>query len=91
MDTKQQAPELHVARASHADGWTVTADLHPLTDEDVTVEVVGATAIVAVDTPMLRTEFDVDLPESGGHVTLHNGVLTVEAEGGANADPGVDA
>lgn len=80
MGTKQQAAELHVARADNADGWMVTVDLHPLTDEDVTVEVLGATAVVAVDTPMLRTEFDVDLPASGGHTSLHNGVLTIEAD-----------
>jgi hypothetical protein len=80
MDTKQQAPELHVARSDHADGWTVTVDLHPLTDEDVTVELLGDTAIVAVDTPMLRTEFDVSLPEPGGHTSLRNGVLTIESD-----------
>jgi hypothetical protein len=79
MDTKQQSPELHVTRTDHADGWTVTVDLHPLTDEDVTVEVLGDTAVVAVDTPTVRTEFDVPLPESGGHTSLHNGVLTIES------------
>ena len=79
MDTKQQAPELHVTRADHADGWTVTVDLHPLTDEDVTVEVLGDTAVVAVDTPIHRTEFDIPLPASGGQTSLRNGVLTIES------------
>lgn len=79
MDTTQETTGLPVSRTEHDDGWIVAADCYPLTDEDVAVEVVGDTAIVAVDTPMLRTEFDVDLPDSNGTATLRNGMVVVES------------
>lgn len=78
MDATHDAAELHVSRTAHDDGWTVAADLYPLTGDEVAVEVVGDTAIVAVDTPMLRTEFDIELPDSQGTATVRNGVVVVE-------------
>lgn len=78
MHATSEAAELHVSRTEHDDGWTVAVDCYPLTDDDVAVEVVGDTAIVAVDTPMLRTEFDVSLPETDGTASLHNGMVVVE-------------
>lgn len=79
MDAPQQQHELHVSRTEHDDGWTVAADLHPLADDEVTVELIDETAVVAVDTPMLRTEIDVELPDSTGTASLRNGVLVVES------------
>ncbi|MBX0284947.1 DUF7127 family protein [Haloarcula salinisoli] len=79
MDATQQQHDLHVSRTDHDDGWTVAADLHPLADDEVTVECIDETAVVAIDTPTLRTEIDVDLPDSSGTATLHNGVLVVES------------
>jgi len=79
MDATQQEPELHVSRSEHDDGWTVAADLHPLGDDAVTVELLGDTAVVAVDTPMARTEFDLALPDDSGTASLRNGVLVVES------------
>lgn len=79
MDTTQHRPELHVSRTEYDDGWTVAADLHPLADDDVTVDLVDETAVVAVDTPLVRTEFDVDLPDGDGTASLRNGVLVVES------------
>jgi hypothetical protein len=79
MDSAHETAELHVSRTEYDDGWTVAVDLHPVDDEAVTAEVVDDTAIVALDTPTLRTEFDVPLPESGGTATLQNGVLVVES------------
>jgi len=80
MSATQDAAELHVSRTEHDDGWTVAADCYPLTDDDVAVEVVGDTAIVAVDTPMLQTEFDVSLPGDGGTASLRNGMVVVEGD-----------
>jgi len=78
MDTLQTQSELHVSRTEHDDGWTVAADLHPLADDEVTVELIGDTAVVAVDTARLRTEFDIGLPDARGSATIRNGVLVVE-------------
>ena len=79
MDATHQQHDLHVSRTEHDDGWTVAADLHPLADDEVTVECIGDTAVVAVDTPMVRTEIDVELPDDSGTASLHNGVLVVES------------
>ena len=79
MDTTQDAPELHVSRTKYDDGWSVAVDLHPAADEDVTVDVVGDTAIVALDTPAHGTEFDIPLPDTDGTASLQNGVLVVES------------
>lgn len=80
MDTKTQSPELHVTRSESSGRWTVAADLEPLhvADEDVTVEIVGDEAIVAVDAPGRRTEFDVELPGAHAEQSLRNGVLVIE-------------
>ncbi|MDS0259101.1 hypothetical protein NDI56_06815 [Haloarcula sp. S1CR25-12] len=88
MDTAHDAAELHVSRTDHDDGWTVAVDLHPVNDEAVTAEVVDDTAIIALDTPMVRTEFDVALPDSGGTASLHNGVLVVEGPALNTSAPG---
>ena len=79
MDATQQQHDLYVSRTDHDDGWTLAADLHPLADDEVTVELIDETAVVAVDTPMLRTEIDIDLPDADATATLHNGVLVVES------------
>lgn len=79
MDATQQQHDLHVSRTEHGDGWTVAADLYPLADDEVTVECVDETAIVAIDTPMVRTEIDIELPDSNGSVSLRNGVLVIES------------
>ncbi|WP_276272650.1 DUF7127 family protein [Haloarcula litorea] len=79
MHAHTDADDLDVSRFDHDDGWTVAVDLGPGADEAVTVDLVGDTAIVAVDAPGGRTEFDVSLPEAGGHARLNNGVLVVEA------------
>ncbi|MBX0295063.1 DUF7127 family protein [Haloarcula nitratireducens] len=79
MNATPDADELHVSRSEHGDQWTVTVDFGPAAGDAVTVEIVGDTAIVAVDAPGQRTEFDVPLPEGGGDVTVNNGILTVES------------
>lgn len=78
MDATERQHDLHVSRTEHADGWTVAADLHPLADDEVTVECIEDTAVVAIDTPMVRSEIDIELPDSGGTASLRNGVLVVE-------------
>jgi len=78
MDSTHETAELHVSRSEYDDGWTVAVDLQPVDDDDITVEILGETAIVAVDTPTVRTEFDVSLPDTGGNASLQNGVLVVE-------------
>jgi len=79
MDATHQQHDLHVSHTEHDDGWTVAADLHPLADDEVTVELIDETAVVAIDTPMLRTEIDIDLPDSNGTASLRNGVLVLES------------
>ncbi|MBV0925051.1 hypothetical protein KTS45_12670 [Halomicroarcula limicola] len=79
MNTTSDADELHVSRSEHGDQWTVAVDFGPAASDAVTVEIVGDTAIVAVDAPGRRTEFDVPLPDDDGDVTVNNGVLTVES------------
>jgi len=81
MDATQQRHDLHVSRTDHDDGWTVAADLYPLGDDEVTVECIDETAVVAIDTPMLGTEIDIELPDSSGTASLRNGVLVVESSG----------
>ncbi|WP_254271983.1 Hsp20/alpha crystallin family protein [Haloarcula marina] len=80
MDATTEQSELHVSQSEHEDGWTVAADLRPVDDDEVTVELVGATAIVAVDAPPLRTEFDLELPDADATASLNNGVLVVESD-----------
>jgi len=79
MDATNQQTDLHVSRTERDDGWTVAADLHPLADDDVTVEVVDDIAIVAVDAPAVRTEIDLPLPDDSGTASVRNGVLVVES------------
>jgi hypothetical protein len=81
MDATQQQHDLHVSRTEHDDGWRVAVDLHPLADDEVTVDCIGDTAVVAIDTPTARTEIDIQLPGSNGTASLHNGVLVVERSG----------
>ncbi|MDS0283054.1 Hsp20/alpha crystallin family protein [Haloarcula onubensis] len=78
MDATERQHDLEISRMEYDDGWTVAADLRPLADDEVTVELIDDTAVVAVDTPMLRTEIDIDLPDDGGTASLRNGVLVVE-------------
>lgn len=79
MDTTQRHDDLHVSRIEHEDSWTIAVDLHPLADDEVTVELLDETAVVAVDTPTVRTEFDLPLPDDSGTARLRNGVLVVES------------
>ena len=79
MDATHDDDPLHVSRTDHDGGWTVAVDLQPVADEHVTAELIGATAVVAVDSPIRRTEFDISLPGEDGTATLRNGVLVVES------------
>ncbi|MDS0222524.1 hypothetical protein NDI54_14360 [Haloarcula sp. S1AR25-5A] len=80
MDAQTDRSPLHVSHTDHDDGWTLAVDLESLqvSDNYVTVEVIGTEAIIAVDAPHLQTEFDIDLPSAGAIPTLRNGVLTLE-------------
>lgn len=79
MHTTQDTTDLPVSRSETESGWQVALDLHPLADDEVTVELLGDTAVVAVDTPVIKTEYDIDLPSADATATLHNGVLVIEA------------
>lgn len=82
MDAVTDQSPLHVSHTDHDEGWTVAADLRELgvTDDHVTVEILGTEAVVAVDGPHLQTEFDIDLPTATSGHTLNNGVLTISPE-----------
>ncbi|EMA07554.1 hypothetical protein SAMN05443574_106252 [Haloarcula vallismortis] len=79
MDAQTERSPLHVSHTDHDDSWTVAVDLGSLqvSDDHVTVDVIGTEAIVAVDAPHLQTEFDIELPAAGAVQTLRNGVLTL--------------
>lgn len=79
MDTTQTT-DLHVSRYDYGDQWVVAVDLGELgvPDDDVTVELVGGGATVAIDTRAVSTQFDIDLPADEAGYTLHNGVLVVD-------------
>lgn len=79
MDATEQQHDLNVSRTEHDDGWMVAADLHPLADDEVTVELIEDTAVVAIDTPMFHSEIDIELPDSSGAASLRNGVLVIES------------
>ena len=80
-DTTNETNDLHVSRYEYDDRWIVAVDVGTLSvDDGVTVELVDSEAVVAVDTPALRTEFDLELPDNDAEYALNNGILVIEGE-----------
>ncbi len=78
-DTSNETSDLHVSRYDYGDRWVVAVDVGAEgIDDAVTVELVEGGAIVAVDTPAVRTQFDLDLPGDATDHAVNNGVLVVE-------------
>ncbi len=59
--------------------WLVAADM-PVDDEQVSVDIVGSTAIVVVDTGDRVNETELGLPGSNATAALNNGVLTIRVD-----------
>ncbi|SEO91274.1 hypothetical protein SAMN04487948_107125 [Halogranum amylolyticum] len=80
MSEPQSTIDFHTTRYEYDDGWTVAVDLGTpaVDDTDVSVDSVGETAVVSLETATLTTEFDVDLPEAEYRTRIRNGVLVVE-------------
>jgi HSP20 family molecular chaperone IbpA len=68
--------ERFVRRYEYDDSWVVAADVG-VADEDVSVDVVGRTAIVVAETGDRVTETEFELPGEDASVDLNNGVLTI--------------
>ncbi len=66
-------------RYEYDDHWLVVADL-PVDDDQVSVDVVGSTAIVVVDHGDRESETELELPGANGTATLNNGVLTIQVD-----------
>ncbi|WP_435184567.1 Hsp20/alpha crystallin family protein [Halobellus sp. EA9] len=68
-----------VRRYEYDDSWVLVADLG-VADEDLDVDVVGATAIVVAETDDGVSEAEFELPGPEASVTTNNGVLTITGE-----------
>jgi len=66
-------------RYEYEDGWVVAADLGA-DAEDVSVDTVGETAIVAIESGDEPVESEFELPSEADSVTVENGVVTVEGQ-----------
>ncbi|MFB6085570.1 MAG: hypothetical protein ABEJ84_01975 [Halodesulfurarchaeum sp.] len=70
--------EVPVRREAAETGMRIVADLGPGA-EDATVDVLEDVAIVVIESGEGVSQFEIDLPESGGADTfITNGVLTIE-------------
>jgi HSP20 family molecular chaperone IbpA len=71
--------EQFVRRYEYDDSWVIVADVG-VADEDVSVDVVGRTAIVVAETGDRVTETEFELPGEDASVGLKNGVLTITVD-----------
>lgn len=71
--------ERFLRRYEHEDRWVIAADLSAA-DGDVSVDVVGTTAIVVVDHGDRESETEFELPGSAATVETNNGVLTITVD-----------
>jgi hypothetical protein len=64
-------------RYQYDDGITFVADVGA-PDDAVTIDVVGDTAIVVVESDGDSRQHELDLPHGDAKAFMHNGVLTIE-------------
>ncbi|SDX84001.1 DUF7127 family protein [Halobellus clavatus] len=81
MSTMQLSGENEriVRRYEYDDSWVFVTDLQ-VADEDVSVDVVGSTAIVVADTDEGVSEAEFELPGAETSITTNNGVLTITGD-----------
>ncbi|MES3161761.1 MAG: Hsp20/alpha crystallin family protein [Halorubrum sp.] len=68
-----------VRRYDYEDGWVVAADIGG-DDEATSVDTVGDTAIVVVESDGEPVESEFDLPGPATSASVTNGVLTIEGD-----------
>jgi len=80
MNKSRSDTDLHVARYEYESGWVVAVDLLELAidTESVTVDYLEEEAVIGIDTPTLKTEIDLTLPEQEAEHRFNNGVLVVK-------------
>jgi len=74
--TRQTADSAVTRRYNYEDRWVVAFDLG-VTD-DVSVDTVGATAIVVLQQDGESAESEFDLPGPADDISVQNGVVTIE-------------
>jgi HSP20 family molecular chaperone IbpA len=81
MSTNQLAGEGErlVSRYEYDDSWVLAADVGRAS-EDVTVDIVGTTAIVVAEIGDEVSETEFELPGSEASFATNNGVLTITVE-----------
>jgi hypothetical protein len=81
MSTMQLSGENEriVRRYEYDDSWVFVTDLQ-VADEDISVDVVGSTAIVVADTDEGVSEAEFELPGAETTITTNNGVLTITGD-----------
>jgi HSP20 family molecular chaperone IbpA len=79
IQTRSTGEGALLRRYEYDDEWVVAADLG-VDDDEVSVDIVGETAIVVVEGPGEPVESEFGLPGTGGSATVNNGVLTVEGK-----------
>ena len=70
-------------RYEYDDGWVVAADVAAdvgVDDEAISVDTVGDTAIVVIEGDGEPIESEFELPGTAEHVSVANGVLTIEGD-----------
>ena len=71
--------ERFLRRYEYEDEWVVAAEIG-VADEDVSVDVVGTTAIVVAEIDGKQRETEFELPGEDAEVSVNNGVLTVRGD-----------
>lgn len=66
-------------RYEYDDEWVVAADLGVETD-DVSIDTVGATAIVVIEGRDEPIESEFEIPGTAETVSVENGVITIEGQ-----------
>ncbi len=77
--TRSAGDDALLRRYEYDDRWIVAADLG-VDAENASVDTVGDTAIVVIESDGEPTESEFQLPGSADGVVVENGVVTIEGE-----------
>ncbi|KDS91212.1 hypothetical protein FK85_05115 [Halorubrum saccharovorum] len=79
QQTRSSGDGALLRRYEYEDGWVVAADLGA-DAENVSVDTVGETAIVVIESDDEPVESEFELPSEADSVSVENGVVTVEGQ-----------